>query len=154
MTQRTTTIAVRLGRAVLGVLVITLLVAPEAIRFSGAADVHRLEPTAARARRFKIAGRVTGLYPGARKSMRLKIANPNRYKIKVSRVTVAIKDSDIPGCTREWVKPKRRLRLSLLVPARARAFVKLPVTMSAAAPNACQRARWPLRFSGRAVRKR
>ena len=81
MGELTCTLATRLGRVALGVPLVMLLVVPHAMRFTRAADAHRLEAASARARRFRIAGRVTGLYPGARKTMRIKVTNPNRYKI-------------------------------------------------------------------------
>ena len=86
--------------------------------------------------------------------MTIKITNPNNFPIVVKEMRVAVKRSNKPGCGPEWIKARKRFLISLLVPARARAFASLPVTMKRTAPDACKGARWRLRFRGGAVRKR
>ena len=102
---------------------------------------------------FGVSGRVRRLYPGARKSMTLRVRNPHGYAIVVRSLGVRVGKSDRVGCGRRWVRPKRVVRLSLLVPAHSVARASFPLRMRAAAPDACQGARWRLRFVGTAVRR-
>lgn len=102
---------------------------------------------------FAVRGRVRKLYPGARKSMTVRVRNPHGYGIVVRSLGVRVRKSDHAGCGRRWVRPKRVVRLSMLVPAHGRARASFPIRMRAAAPDACQGARWRLRFTGTAVRR-
>lgn len=137
-------------------LLVAVLASPEAHRFAQA-ERDRLENLSGRvgsSASFRIAGKLKGLYPGKRKIMTIKVKNPNRFPIVVKEMRVVVKRSNKPGCGPKWLKARKRFRISLLVPARARAFASLPVKMKRTAPGACQGARWRLRFRGGAVRKR
>ena len=144
-------------RAALSVVLAGALTAPQASTFlSRRAEAQRgpgvvggvtLETS------FRVKGRVRKLYPGRRKSMTVHVRNPHGYAIVVRELGVRVRKSDRPGCGRRWVRPKRVVRLSLLVPPHSRARASFPVRMRAAAPDACQGARWGLRFRGTAVRR-
>lgn len=149
--------AVAAVRVALSVAIVGALTAPQASTFLARRDAQRsggsvtggitLETS------FGVTGRVRKLYPGARKTMTVRVRNPHGYAIVVRELGVRVRKSDHAGCGRRWVRPKRVVRLSLLVPARSRARASLPVRMRPAAPDACQGARWRLRFRGTAVRR-
>ena len=151
--QKSSRIATALTRWVIAVVLLALLLSPAAMQMIASRDFAlsgARRPTTS----FTVRGSVKGLYPGARKRLTLKIKNPQRYPIKVKVLEVKVRKSYKRGCTRRWVKPKRRVKISMRVPARSRARVAYPVKMPKRAPNACQGARWKLKFTGGAVRAR
>lgn len=155
--QSTARIATALTRWVIAVVLLALLLSPAAMQMITTRDMAlrgARRPAASAKPKFVVRGRVKGLYPGARKPLTLKITNPQPYPVKVKELKVEVRKSNKRGCKRNSVKPRRRVRVSLLVPARARARVSYPVRMPKRAPNACQGARWKLKFTGEAVRAR
>lgn len=149
--------ATKMLQGLVALLLVAALASPEAFSFAGSERDSRLENLSGRvgsSASFRISGRLRGLYPGKRKIMTIKVKNPNRFPIVVKEMRVAVKRSTKPGCGPEWIKARKRFLISLLVPARARAFASLPVKLRAKAPGACKGARWRLRFRGGAVRKR
>jgi hypothetical protein len=143
-------------QGLVALLLIAALASPEAFSFSQAHRdrLENLSGTVGSSAAFQITGKLRGLYPGKRKIMTIKIKNPNNFPIVVKEMRVEVKRSNKPGCGPKWIKARKRFLISLLVPARARAFASLPVTMKRTAPDACKGARWRLRFRGGAVRKR
>ncbi|MGH2786323.1 MAG: hypothetical protein ACRDJV_00250 [Actinomycetota bacterium] len=144
-------------RWLIAVVLLALLLVPAAMQMNATRDnaLHGGFRTTASAKpRFAVRGSVKGLYPGKRKPMKLKIKNLQRYPIKVKNLKVKVGRSTKRGCSKRWIRPKRQMRISLKVPARARAFVSYPVRMPKKAPNACQGARWKLKYKGKAVRAR
>jgi hypothetical protein len=104
---------------------------------------------------FHMRARAGGLYPGARRPLRLRIRNPNRFAIKVTEVRVRIR----PDLRRPRCYPRRYLRATVLrkpvrVPARSirRTRTRLAIKMRRRAPDACQRAVFPLSLKGKAGR--
>jgi hypothetical protein len=98
----------------------------------------------------RLTGHVNGLYPGAASTLRVKIRNPFAFRVTVRRVR-AHAGTASAGCGREnlvvgWFRGRRR------IPAHRSRRVRLPITMIAAAPDACQGGRFPLRYTARAVR--
>jgi hypothetical protein len=96
-----------------------------------------------------------GLFPGARRPLRLRIRNPNRFAIKVTKVRVRIRrDPRRPRCHPRRYLRATRLREPVRVPAKSirRTRTLLKIKMRARAPDACQRAVFPLRLRGKAVR--
>jgi len=99
---------------------------------------------------FTVKGHSKGFYPGRKRPMRVTVRNPNPFPIVVTRVTASVK-SVTSGCPIGSVKVKRwrgRARVS----ARGHRRVKLVVRMLPRTPDACQGARFRLRFGGTAVR--
>jgi hypothetical protein len=155
--ERSPRIATAITRSLIAVVMLALVLLPTAMQMMATRNnVLRggLKPTATSKPQFKVRGSVRGLYPGKRKLLTLKVQNPQRYSIKVKTLTVKVGRSNKAGCKPRWIRPKRRVRISLLVPALARAFVSYPLKMLKRAPNACQGARWKLKFRGEAVRAR
>jgi hypothetical protein len=150
-------IATAITRWVIAVVLLALLLSPAAMQMMTTRDMAlrgARKPAASAKAKFTVRGRVKGLYPGARKPLTLKIKNPQRYPLKVKELKVKVRKSNKRGCKRNWLKPRRKVRVSLLVPARAKARVSYPVKMKKRAPNACQGVRWKLKFTGKAVRAR
>jgi len=103
--------------------------------------------------RFYIRGHARNLFPGGRKTLLVAIRNPNRFPINIDSLSLAVRDSDRSGCGRLWIRPRGTFDLALLVPRDSRAFAGLPIRLRRGAPQACQGARWPLKFSGTAVKR-
>jgi hypothetical protein len=104
---------------------------------------------------FYMRARVQGLFPGARRPLHLRIRNPNRFAIKVTEVRVHIRrDLRRPRCRPRRYLRATRLREPVRVPANSirRTRTRLAIRMKASAPDACQRAVFPLRLKGKAVR--
>lgn len=98
---------------------------------------------------FEIAGEVGGLFPGADTTLDAVVTNPHPFAIRVISTTVTVLDAS-QAC------PASMLEIgdsdaTVEVPPGGTATVPLDVRMSLDAPDACQGATWPLRFTGTAV---
>jgi hypothetical protein len=105
---------------------------------------------------FHMRARARGLFPGARRPVRLRITNPNRFAIEVTKVRVRIRrDPKHPGCHPRRYLRATRLGDSVTVPARGvrRTRTRVTIRMRVSAPDACQRAVFPLRLRGTAVKR-
>lgn len=115
-----------------------------------ASPSSRLMPAASKHGSFGIGGSVNGLYPGLTKPLKLTVSNPQHFAIVVTSVTVAVGNaSQACGAANLSVthfSGRRR------VGAKGSARVTLEVTLAHSAPDACQGAVFPLRYSGRAVK--
>ena len=102
---------------------------------------------------FHMRARAGGLFPGATRPLRVRIRNPYRFAIKVNSIRVRIKrDPGRPRCYPRRHLRATRLRVPLRLGAKAVRRTRLKVKMKVRAPDACQRAVFPLRLKGRAVR--
>ena len=135
-----------------------LLLTPVALQFMSHKDVDRpdaMTSTAAGTRlRFTLKGNVKGLWPGGRKSLQLRIENRNAFAIRVLSLSLAAQSSNKPGCEAGWIRAPKTKRFRLSVEPLSARVASYPVTLAKNAPNACQGARWPLRFTGTARRAR
>lgn len=95
--------------------------------------------------RLKARGKVTGLYPGAVKQMRIRITNKDRDPVKLRFVKTKARDAST-GCTSDNIAVTREQRTHTVVPARSSRGVRITVQMLPSAVDACQGARFPLRF--------
>jgi hypothetical protein len=116
----------------------------------GVPSASRLLPAASKHGSFTIAGSVKGLYPGLTKPLKLTITNPQHFAIVVTSVKVAVGNAS-QGCKAANIavthfSGRRR------VGAKGSARVTLELTLAHKAPDACQGAVFPLRYSGRAVK--
>jgi hypothetical protein len=105
--------------------------------------------TSSRGGAFTIRGHVLGLYPGGKTRLTLTIRNRNAFAIKVRSIRVKVANAS--GCSRSNVVV-RRFRGSLRVAAGKTRRLRLPISMRRAAPDACMGARFPLRYTGKAVK--
>ena len=100
----------------------------------------------------KVHGKVKGLYPGGRKKMKVGVHNGLPQRVKLVSIRARVKDA-APTCTRQNISVKR-FRGQKPIPARGRTGVRVLVTMAPAAPDACQGARFPIKFNARVTGQR
>ena len=141
-------------QGLVALLLVAALVIPEALSFAQADRSHRFDNLSGTSAAFRLKGKVTGLFPGKRKIMKIKLRNPNRFAIVVKELRIRVRPSTNPGCASKWLSVRKRLKVSVRVPARGRAKKSVPVRLKPTAPTSCNGARWPLKFRGGAVRKR
>jgi hypothetical protein len=131
-------------------LAVALIGVPAAIvALQPRVDPEQVHPLAA-ARSFRVRGSVRGLYPGLAKTIRARASNPFAFSIELRRVTVTVR-RPAPGCPAETVRV-HPWRGAVGISQGATRHIPLRVRMVPSAPDACQGARYPLVYSGRAVR--
>jgi hypothetical protein len=97
-----------------------------------------------------IRGHVGGLFPGATKPLRLKLRNRTARPVVIKSVLAKVRRA-APGCSkRNLVVKKKRLRRRIRGGAGGRA--KLKVSMVADAADACQGAKFKLRYKAKVKR--
>jgi len=139
-------------RRLIPYLIIAALLAGSVVAYGELASPGTHSPTAKAAgknsHRLRVHGHIQGLYPGAAQRLRVKVRNGYRRDIVVRKVRAIVGDGG-PGCTRQnlWTK---RFRGHRRIRAHKSRRVSLPIGMQAGAPQACQGARFPLRFRARA----
>jgi hypothetical protein len=102
---------------------------------------------------FLITGQVTGLAPGVTRPLQLTLQNTQNFDIIVKTVTVTVGNSDRDGCSASNATATG-FTGSLTVPKNGTAVLSsLSVRMIADPANACQGARFPLTYTGTAVKK-
>lgn len=94
---------------------------------------------------FTVAGEIVGLYPGAVRTLDATVTNPYPFAIRVSSVAVVVDDAG-PNCPAAMLEVGGSVG-SVEVAGRATGTVPLEVRMQLMAPDACQGATWPLRFT-------
>lgn len=92
-----------------------------------------------------LSGSVEGLVPGAARDLTVTIANPNPKPLVVGEVTTAVASPD-KACPATTLTAAP-LAAPVAVPAQSTASGRIPVTLAADAPSACQGVRFALRFS-------
>jgi hypothetical protein len=97
-----------------------------------------------------VTGSVKGLYPGAHRRLRLNVRNRLAARVRLTSLTVRVRDA-------RWNCPAANLRVArfrgrLSLPAGKRRLLNLEVSMPKAAPDSCKGATFPLVFRARAVR--
>ena len=97
---------------------------------------------------FHVLGRVQGLYPGAGRGLRLMVVNRTEDRMRVTAIRARVGDANA-GCESTTLVPTS-FRGSMWVPASSIKRLRLPIRMRVSAPDACQGARYPVAFIGRA----
>lgn len=92
-----------------------------------------------------LSGSVEGLVPGAARDLTVTIANPNPKPLVVGEVRTAVASPD-KACPATTLTAAP-LAAPVAVPAQSTASGRIPVTLAADAPSACQGVRFALRFS-------
>jgi len=95
---------------------------------------------------FRISGSIGGLYPGDTAQLVLTVTNPQHFPIDVTSISTTV-SSPGTGCSFSYMSVAP-FSGNLTVPASGSAIVSVPVTLSHAAPDACQGATFPLRYTG------
>jgi len=100
-------------------------------------------------RSFSIEGSVGVLFPGKTSALVLVVTNPGKMAIKVTSIMTTVGGgSDHCGEANVTVTP---FAGQLLVPAGKARHATVYVTLVHSAPDACQVARFPFAYSGRAI---
>ena len=134
----------RLANALRPVLLILLVGAA----LTSAAAVPRPAPPSTpspNARTVVVHGRVRGLFPGARKQMRVVLRNTTPETVRLTGITAVVANAS-PTCRARNVSVRGFVG-SRTIPALASIRVPLRSRMRPKAPNACQGARFPVRFT-------
>lgn len=97
---------------------------------------------------FSISGTMKGLYPGVTLPLVLTIANPAKIAITVTAIATTVGSSG--SCAAANVKVTS-FNGQLHVGAGMKAQVAVHVTMAKSAPNACQGALFPFKYTGTAT---
>lgn len=97
-------------------------------------------------------GHVTGLYPGARAAIKVRIRNRSRRALTLTSLRTRPLDAGA-GCLARNLRVAT-VRRKVVIRPRGRRSLRVPVAMSANAADACQGARFPLRFRLRARARR
>lgn len=101
-------------------------------------------------RSFTIVGNAVGLYPGGTVQLPLTFTNPNQNDIRVTSVTVSVTGSSRPSCGASNLRTSSYSGPGFVVPGNGSGSISLPLTMSHAAPDACQNVTFTLSYGGRA----
>jgi hypothetical protein len=104
-----------------------------------------------RTQKLRVAGHARGLYPGRTAHVRLEVRNGFPFAVEVSSIRARARNAapHCPGYT-VVIRPHRPLRTAL--PAHRRRRLHMRIRMRRSARDACQGARFPLRFRVRATR--
>jgi hypothetical protein len=113
-----------------------------------AAAAGASSPTA----RLDVTGQVEGLYPGARRRLSIRIRNRTGVRIVVRSIQVYVQGARARCSAGNLVTQPYHGRLRRFVGPRRTAELGFPIAMRAQAPDACQGARFPLRFRVQAGR--
>ena len=99
-----------------------------------------------------VRGSASKLYPGATVTMSLKVKNRSRSPLQLRRVRVTARGARA-GCPRTYLRVTPLRTKSTIRPGGTRK-VKVRVTLSRTAPDACQNAKFPLTYRVAAARVR
>jgi hypothetical protein len=102
--------------------------------------------------KIQVRGHVRGLYPGAHKEMRVQVRNGLPQQVSLVSVRARVSDAS-PTCKRQNLSVKR-FRGNKPIRAYSNTKVHVQVTMKSIAPDACQGARFPIKFKARVTGKR
>ena len=131
-------------------LLVSAVVALGHVAVPPAVDHAKSAGRSADVRPFRISGSVDNLYPGASEQLRLRLRNRQPFKIIVRRIRVRVSGTP-SGCSATYLTVPR-FKGRIRIRAKRKKHFSLPVAMSAAAPDSCRSANFPLTYRGRAVR--
>lgn len=99
-----------------------------------------------------IAGEVEGLYPGGAATLPLRITNPHSFAVTVTSLVIEVlqPEANCPAGALVVDQPP----LGTVVPRDAATTVDVTVRMLATAPDGCQGATFPLRYTVSAIKAR
>ena len=109
-------------------------------------------------------GAMTGIYPTGSKPIPLTFTNPHSFDIVVKTVSVAVRNASTDCSATHLQRPSGTVTLAspVVVPKNGSAAGPAPtsadgqtlrVTLLNSAPNACQRATWPVTVTATAVQR-
>jgi hypothetical protein len=97
-----------------------------------------------------VKGSASRLYPGGTVLLPLKVRNRTRYPISLRKLKVKVRSAN-RGCPASLLQVKR-FKPKAKLGARKTATLKVRVRLSPAAPDACQRAKFPLSYRVTGIR--
>jgi hypothetical protein len=100
---------------------------------------------AARRTRLTAHGHIRGLYPGAARKMRTTVRNRAGRGIRVKWIKTRIRSASASCAAGNLVAKRKHLRVPR-IGAHGVRRLGIRIRLRGTAPNACQQARWPLRF--------
>jgi hypothetical protein len=139
-------------RRLIPYLIVAALLAGSVVAYGELARPDTPSPTAEAAGRsshqLHVRGHVQGLYPGAAQRMRVGVRNGYPHDVVLRKVSAIVRDGG-PGCARQnlWT---RRFRGNRRITAHHSRSIRIAIGLQIGAPEACQGARFPLRFRARA----
>jgi hypothetical protein len=95
----------------------------------------------------KARGHVGGLYPGADRRMRVTVRNRDSRPARLRRFRTRVSNAN-PVCTDAYLRVRRLKRPQRRIGPQRSILIRVRVRVRPSAPDACQNARWPLRFRG------
>jgi hypothetical protein len=135
-------------RRLIACLIIAALLAGSVVAYaelSAPGDgVLAFKANGASKRHLAIRGQVRDLYPGATRRMPVRVRNLRMLPVILRRVRVIVRSAG-NGCSGRTLRT-RGFRGRQLLPHGKTTYVGVDIGMSAAAPDACRGARYPLRF--------
>lgn len=124
---------------------------PSGERVSGAARcVLEIAGTMSCPSGFAIAGNAEGLYPGKTVQLPLTIENPYEEELLVTAIDVAVTGTSASSCATSNLQASDYTGPGFAVQAKDSTSIVLSLTMSRAAPDACQSVTFTLAFTGEA----
>ena len=105
---------------------------------------------AKRSKGLKISGNVDGLAPGVPATLSAKVKNNLSRKVKVRSLKVTVGDAGA-ACPRTLLNVQGLKTKTTALKPRKTHTIPVSVMLSAAVPDACQNATFPLKFSARAT---
>ncbi len=100
---------------------------------------------------FTISGSLPSVFPGQSTVMYLTVDNPNNQAIEVTSLTLRVGDAS-RACTAANLSPSSETQNFTVVVAKNSSLggqsFPMPISMSAAAPDACQGATFPITLTG------
>jgi len=95
----------------------------------------------------KARGDVVGLYPGADRRMRVSVRNRDSRPARLRRFRTRVGNAN-PVCTDGYLRVRQLKRPQRRIGPHRSILIRVRVRVRPSAPDACQGARWPLRFRG------
>jgi hypothetical protein len=96
----------------------------------------------------KARGHVGGLYPGADRRMRVTVGNRDSRPARLHRFRTRVGNAN-PVCTDGYLRVRQVKHPQRRIGPHRSILIRVRVRVRPSAPDACQNARWPLRFRAR-----
>jgi hypothetical protein len=130
-------------------LLVSGTVAYATLQGDGSREPARAASAAKHGRLLKTSGRLAGLYPGAERNLPVRVHNLHRHAVRLRWVKARIGDAS-PSCSRQNLEVDTARPTGIRMRPRSKRVLRMKVRMLTSTPEACQGARWPLRFEAKA----
>lgn len=113
----------------------------------GSGSVERSQARGQAHSTVKARGHVGGLYPGADRRMRVTVRNGDSRPARLRRFRTRVGNAN-SVCTGGYLRVRQLKRPQRRIGPHRSILIRVRVRVRTSAPDACQNARWPLRFRG------